>query len=78
MHLRCEVTTQGMTSEKRNPTAVQSGNRQATLLGERRRKTSAGNRLYDLDRKGWVMLNGPRRAQATKPLAEKNRPDTRG
>ena len=63
---RCdsEVVEEGHASEQRNPTAVQSGNRHAALLGERRRERGAGNRLYQLNRKGWLMLNGPRRAQA--------------
>src|SRR5687768_1821534 len=41
-------------------------------------KRSAGNRLCELDRKEQFVLNGPRRAQARKPLAENIRPDARG
>jgi len=48
----------------RNPTAVQSGNRFATPLGERLRQTSRGNRLCERRRKARFMLSGPRRAQA--------------
>ena len=60
---------------QRKPTAVQSGNRHAALLGERRRE-SAGNRLCGVSRKACSMLSGPRRAQAGSHLP-KNRPDIR-
>ena len=56
---------EGHASEQRNPTAVQSGNRHAALLGERRRERSAGNRLSRAEPQGSdLRLNGPRRAQA--------------
>src|SRR5262249_10223530 len=50
---------------KRNPTAVQSGNRHATPLGERSRlRSSRLNRPYGTAVKRSFVPSGPRRAQA--------------
>jgi hypothetical protein len=56
--------------QKRNPTAVQSGNRQAALLGERsRRRQSRSTVCMRASAKIARMLSGPRRAQAGSRLA---------
>jgi len=61
---------------KRNPTAVQSGNRQATPLGERSRRTQARStvrvRFQATDISRRVGRGGPRPGAACR----KNRPDT--
>src|SRR5688572_21606141 len=56
-----------------NPTAVQSGNRQATLrLGGGRGGTVATNRLYrGAAARRSPVLNGPRRAQAREQVANR-------
>ena len=65
------------TVKSRNPTAVQSGNRFATPLGERPRAKHRGNRLCELLRKEWFMLSGPRRAQAGSNLPTASARDQR-
>jgi hypothetical protein len=53
-----------------NPTAVQSGNRHASLLGERsRRRQSRSNRLCESAAPCGFMLMEPRRAQAQEQVA---------
>jgi hypothetical protein len=59
------------THEKRNPTAVQSGNRSAALLGERSRRKLSRSTVSTCTRSpGSHVPNGPRRAQAGSRLAE--------
>jgi hypothetical protein len=64
---------------KAKPTAVQSGNRSATLLGERSRRIQSRSTvclILPAARRADPRLMGPRRAQAPKRICQQNRSDT--